>query len=79
VNRVIRMSEVQALTGLSKSSLYARVMQGTWPRPIKIGARASAWLESEVAALNAARIRGASEEEIKLLVSALVAQRAHAA
>jgi prophage regulatory protein len=73
------MSEVQALTGLSKSSLYARVMQGTWPRPIKIGARASAWLESEVAALNAARIRGASEEEIKLLVSALVAQRAHAA
>jgi prophage regulatory protein len=42
---------------------------------VKIGARASGWPSSEVAAINAARIAGATNEEIRALVAKLVAAR----
>jgi prophage regulatory protein len=49
------------------------------PKPIKIGPRAVAVPETEVAAVNTAVIRGAGEAEIRRLVTDLHAQRTVAA
>jgi len=46
--RLLRLPEVIERTGLSRSSLYQRINQGTFPRPIKLGQRASAWPCSEI-------------------------------
>lgn len=46
--RLLRLPEVIERTGLSRSSLYQRINQGTFPRPIKLGQRASAWPLSEI-------------------------------
>lgn len=46
VIKFIKEPEVRRLTGLSHSSLY----RGDFPKPVKTGTRASAWVESEVLA-----------------------------
>ena len=51
---------------------------GLYTPPIKIGPRASAWPDDEVEILNAARIAGKSDQEIRELVCKLVAARAWA-
>ena len=38
--RFLRVSEVQARTGQSRSTIYVRVEQGRFPRPVSLGARA---------------------------------------
>ena len=46
--RIIRMADVQARTGLSRSTIYQWVSDGSFPQPIRLGARAIGWIESEV-------------------------------
>ncbi len=46
--RIIRMADVQARTGLARSTIYVRVADGSFPQPIRLGARAVGWIESEV-------------------------------
>ena len=47
--RVLRLKEVVALVGLKRSSVYAKVAAGCFPRPIKLGGdHASGWLSTEV-------------------------------
>jgi prophage regulatory protein len=48
LNRVIRRPEVETLTGIPRSTLYAKIAMGDFPAPIKIGERAVGWLEAEV-------------------------------
>jgi prophage regulatory protein len=48
MNRLIKLSEVMALTGLSRSHTYALAKQGQFPKPIKLTERSSAWVEAEV-------------------------------
>ncbi len=45
--RLLRRSEVQHLTGLSKSCIYARMSRDEFPKPISLGGRLVAW-DSEV-------------------------------
>ncbi len=45
---ILRRRQVSARTGLSRSSIYAKITEGTFPRPIALGARAVGWLEDEV-------------------------------
>ena len=47
-NRVLRRPAVETLTGIPRSTLYAKIASGDFPAPIKIGQRAVGWLESEV-------------------------------
>jgi len=49
-SRLLRMKEVATICGLSSSAIYKYVRSGTFPRPIKIGLRASAWIKPEVEA-----------------------------
>lgn len=45
---VLRLPVVRSRTGLSRSTIYARVSKGTFPKPISLGPRTVAWLESEI-------------------------------
>ncbi len=46
--RILRLPEVIARTGLSRSTIYVRVAAGRFPRPVALGARAVGWIEAEV-------------------------------
>lgn len=65
---IYRLPTVQARTGLARSTLYLRIADGLWPKPVKLGARSVGWPASEVSAMNAARIAGYSDAEIRALV-----------
>lgn len=45
---VLRQPRVQHLTGLPRSSMYAEIKKGTFPRPVKLSARAVGWLSDEI-------------------------------
>jgi prophage regulatory protein len=46
--RMLRLNGVKAVTGLSRSTIYLRVAQGSFPRPVSLGGRAVGWVEAEV-------------------------------
>jgi len=46
--RFLRMNEVQARVGLRQSQIYSLIQQGKFPAQIKLGKKASAWVESEI-------------------------------
>jgi len=48
MNTILRLPAVKARTGLSRSTIYLRVNDGTFPKSINLGARAVGWLESEI-------------------------------
>jgi prophage regulatory protein len=46
---ILRLPQVKARTGLSRSTIYLRVAQGSFPRPIRLrGPRAVGWIEAHV-------------------------------
>ena len=47
-NKLLRLPEVKATTGLSKSSIYARISDGTFPKQIPLGPRLVVWVESDI-------------------------------
>ena len=57
--RLIRIKDVEARTGLKKSQLYALQKAGSFPAAIKLSQRSAAWIESEVSKWVADRIRSA--------------------
>ena len=46
--RILRLPEVMARTGLSRSTIYVRLAEGRFPRPVALGGRAVGWIEAEV-------------------------------
>lgn len=75
---ILRRKQVEAESGYSRSTIYLRISQGLWVRPVALGARAVGWPAGEVTALNAARIAGKSDHEIRALVVKLEAARSAA-
>ena len=47
-DRLLRREEVEARTGLARSSIYRKMREGSFPEPLKIGARAVRWPSSEI-------------------------------
>jgi prophage regulatory protein len=45
---LIRRKEVEKLTALSRSRIYDLMRQGTFPKPVQLGAMSVAWLEVEI-------------------------------
>jgi len=64
-SRIIRKPEVKRKTGLPNSTIYELISQGKFPKQIKLSARSSGWLESEVEEWIAEKI---SERDGKLIV-----------
>lgn len=48
VNSILRLPKVKNKTGLARSTIYLRISQGTFPKPIALGGRAVGWLESDI-------------------------------
>ena len=72
---ILRRSSVESQSGYPRSTLYLRISQGLWTRPVKLGPRAVGWPAHEVTAINVARIAGQSDAEIRALVERLEADR----
>jgi prophage regulatory protein len=53
---ILRRKQVEKRTGLSRSTIYLRIQEGSFPRPINLGERAVGWLENEIEAWLVARI-----------------------
>lgn len=48
MKRILRRPDVEAMTGLSRASIYKRMANGSFPRAYPLGGRIVGWLESEV-------------------------------
>ena len=46
--KILRLPVVLDRTGLSRSTVYQRVTEGRFPRPVSLGPRAVGWIETEV-------------------------------
>jgi prophage regulatory protein len=46
--RFLRLPQVKIATGLSKSSIYSRIAEGTFPKQIPLGPRLVVWVESDI-------------------------------
>ena len=46
--RILRLPQIRELTGLSRSSIYLRIAEGTFPKQVSLGGRAIGWRESEI-------------------------------
>ena len=46
--KILRLPEVIEITGLGRSTIYAKVSRRDFPRPIKLGERAVGWIDSDV-------------------------------
>jgi prophage regulatory protein len=47
-HKFLRLPQVKLATGLSKSSIYARISEGTFPKQIPLGPRLVVWVESDI-------------------------------
>ena len=45
--RFLRMPEIQARTGVSRTTIYQWMAEGRFPRPVRLGARAMGWIEAD--------------------------------
>jgi len=75
VTAILRLPAVLRKRGRSRSAHYLDIDTGLFTHPVAIGARAVGWPEHEVAALNAARIAGWTDEQIRALVVRLEGER----
>ncbi|MBV7480278.1 AlpA family transcriptional regulator [Pseudomonas sp. PDM31] len=46
--KIIRLNQVQDVTGLGRSTVYKYIAEGSFPKPISLGDRCVGWLESEI-------------------------------
>ena len=73
---ILRMPAVKAETGhRSHASIYNAIRDGLFTTGVAIGQRSKGWPSAEVQAINAVRIAGKSEAEIRELVKRLHAKR----
>ena len=72
---IFRLPAVKTESGYSRSTIYLRIAQGLWTKQVSLGPRCVGWPAQEVAALNAARIAGKTDEEIRALVLKLEVSR----
>ena len=60
--KLLRLADVRSRVPYSRSTIYQKIAQGEFPKPISLGGRAVAWLESDIDAWIAARVEIARGE-----------------
>ncbi|MEE2000022.1 AlpA family transcriptional regulator [Alkalimonas sp. MEB108] len=60
--RLLRMPSVQDRVGLCKASIYNRIKDGTFPKPVSLGGKSVAWLESDINQWIAERCQAANQD-----------------
>ena len=53
---MIKLKDVQKITGLSRSSIYSYIEKGVFPIQVKLGQRSVAWIDQEIIAWLESRI-----------------------
>lgn len=48
VSSILRRPDVEAVTGLSRSTIYKWMNEGSFPKPVKLGPRAVGWREADI-------------------------------
>ena len=71
VVRMLRLPEVKNRTGFTRTPIYDRMKLKLLPSPVNLGGHRVGWPDNEIDAVNAARIAGATDEEIVVLVCKL--------
>ena len=56
IRKILRLPQVEEVTGESRSTIYKRISEDEFPKPVKLGAKSVGWVEEEIAAYNEARI-----------------------
>ena len=60
---ILRLPDVMARTGLSRSSIYLRIANAAFPRSISLGGRAVGWLEKDIEDWLAQKIEASRERD----------------
>ncbi|AIO36084.1 prophage CP4-57 regulatory family protein [Burkholderia cenocepacia] len=47
---ILRRKQVELTVGLSRSTIYQRIRDGTFPRPVSLGGRMVGWRASDIEA-----------------------------
>jgi prophage regulatory protein len=56
IRRILRIAEVEVITGQTRTCIYRGIAAGTFPAPVPLGGRARGWLEDEIAGWQEQRI-----------------------
>lgn len=62
-NKILRLPAVKAKTGLSRSTIYAKVSLGTFPASLNLGPNTVGWLEAEIEAWIEEQIKASRKRE----------------
>ena len=73
--KLLKLPHVLGLTAKSRTAHYADIKAGLMTPPVKLSMHSVAWPENEITAINAALVGGKPPEEIRQLVSRMVADR----
>lgn len=73
--KIIRKPEALKYMGLSSSTFHNYINQGLIVAPVSLGARSSGYPLYEIKIINAARIAGKNDDEIRLIVQQLMKDR----
>lgn len=71
----IRKPRALELSQLSNTTFHDRIKRGLLPASFSLGGRTVAWFEEEIQAVSSARAAGKSDDEIRQLVTKLMADR----
>ena len=56
LQKILRRPDVEIATGLSRSTIYAMIAEGEFPKPVQLGKRAVGWRETDIAGWIAQRV-----------------------
>lgn len=60
---ILRRKQVEARTGLSRSSIYAAIKAGTFPSAISLGDKSVGWIQHEIDGWIASRVAASREQK----------------
>ena len=63
-DRLLHREEVETRVGLARTTLYRKMREGSFPIPVKVGARAVRWPASEIEEWLAGRPRATGEARV---------------
>ncbi|MCK1299729.1 AlpA family transcriptional regulator [Bradyrhizobium sp. 24] len=72
-SRFLRLKAVSETAALPPSSIYEKMMKGEFPKPVPLGRKAVAWLESEIEEWKAARVAERDGAQVAAKMSKRVA------
>lgn len=62
--KLLNLPAVTEKVGLKKSAIYARIKKGTFPQPVRLGARSIAFVEAEVEQWISTLPRGTADSQV---------------